>query len=245
MDKDTDSLLSLQHVLITPNGALKHWRQQWEFQPESALYFKGNSTWKTEKFAANATAGKWIQRVFQVDDSPRYECVASFQKDQFGLDFWECSTFSPLPRREFSQRSDYNVLDRTNKHIISKDGWLHVQDNRKVVVDTAGKASTIATEIGLDTYKKVEDARCLDGQKHWAQNKKAWNAIQEMWMHMRDHHPNFSLTSKVSGKLLWEALFELEETAMQQASTQAGGLNVEDLQQNAHDLIHQYMVVLP
>ena len=105
--------------------------------------------------------------------------------------------------------------------------------------------STIATEIGLDTYKKVEDARCLDGQKHWAQNKKAWNAIQEMWMHMRDHHPNFSLTSKVSGKLLWEALFELEETAMQQASTQAGGLNVEDLQQNAHDLIHQYMVVLP
>ncbi len=237
LDRDSGTLLSLQHILITPNGPLKHWRQQWEYQAESALYFKGNATWRTEELNATSVAGKWLQRVFQVDDSPRYECVAEWVGNA-----WECSTYAPLPRREFSQRSDYNVLDRTNKHIITADGWLHDQDNRKLIVNEKG-ATQIATEKGLDTYHRVEDARCLDAQKHWAVNKSAWNTIQDMWMHMRSHHPAFSLNPKVNNKLLWEALFELEDAAMAEATT-TGTLDTKALGKKAHDLIHLYMVVL-
>jgi hypothetical protein len=237
LDRDTGTLLSLQHILLTPGGALKHWRQQWEYQPESALYFKGNATWRTEMLNSTTVAGKWIQRVFQVDDSPRYECVAEWTGNS-----WECATYAPLPRREFTQRSDYNVLDRTNQHVINADGWLHVQNNRKLIVNEKG-VTQVATEKGLDTYRRVEDSRCLDAKKHWAENKLAWNTIQDMWMHMRDHHPAFSLTSRVNNQLLWEALFELEDAAMKEAST-LGALDVKALQKKAHDLIHLYMVVL-
>ena len=236
LDRDTGSLLSLQHILITPDGPLKHWRQEWEYQPSSAFYFRGNATWSTDVLTAESVVGKWIQRVSQVDDSPRYDCVASWQGNS-----WECTTYAPLPRREFSQRSDYNVLDRTNKHIITADGWLHDQNNRKLIVDAKG-ATQIATEKGLDTYRRVEDSRCLDAQKYWVENKSVWNVIQDMWAHIRSHHPAYSLISKVNGKLLWESIFDLADTTVQEVRTQ-GILDVQALQMKTHDLIHQYIVV--
>lgn len=236
IDRDEGTLLSLQHILITPNGPLKHWRQQWEYEPTNALYFKGNATWKTESISPELSAGKWIQRVYQVDDSPRYECVSAWNGSE-----WQCSTYAPLPRREFSQRSDYNVLDRTNKHIITADGWLHDQDNRKLIVTEQG-ATQIATEKGLDTYRKVDDSRCLSARTYWSQNKRIWNVIQDMWSHMRSHHPDFSLKPRVNNKLLWESLFELADVTAQEVQT-LGTLDEAKLKKLTHDIVHQYMIV--
>lgn len=248
LDRDTGTLLSLQHILITPNGPLKHWRQEWEYQATNPFYFRGPKhqslpTWETVELNAADVAGKWIQRVSQVDDSPRYECVAAWSVDASGQNAWECATFAPLPRREFSQRSDYNILDRTNKHIITQDGWLHDQSNRKVRLDLQGNLSQIATEKGLDTYKRVPDERCADAQKYWKSGSKdVWNVIQDMWSHIKGHHPAYSLMPKSNGKFLWENLFELADTTVQEASTQ-GALDVKALKKKSHDLIHQYMVV--
>jgi len=40
-----------------------------------------------------------------------------------------------LPRREYSKRSDYNVMMRGNHVEITDEGWLHEQDNEKVIRD--------------------------------------------------------------------------------------------------------------
>ena len=34
-------------------------------------------------------------------------------------------TWRPLPRREYTRRSDYNALDVVNRHTIVRGGWTH------------------------------------------------------------------------------------------------------------------------
>ena len=34
-------------------------------------------------------------------------------------------TWRPLPRREYTRRSDYNALDVVNRHTIVPGGWTH------------------------------------------------------------------------------------------------------------------------
>lgn len=50
-----------------------------------------------------------------------------------GKDYWENKTSSPLPRREYTKRDDYNVMLRGNRHEITDYGWMHEQDNDKMI----------------------------------------------------------------------------------------------------------------
>ena len=61
---------------------------------------------------ALAAKGTWTQKVFQVDDSPRYEGYATWVHVD-GRHYWDSQTDGPLPRREYSKRSDYNVSKKT------------------------------------------------------------------------------------------------------------------------------------
>lgn len=236
LDLDQANEVHLQHILVTNSGALKHWRQEWQYEPTTALQYQASFTWDALNFTAKETAGKWLQRVYQVDDSPRYECLATWSKNS-----WQCSAYSPLPRREFSKRSDYNILDRTNHHIITKSGWIHSQDNRKIILSSSG-ATQIATEYGLDTYTKVEDKNCKDAQDYWAENKTIWHSIQDMWRQVRSHHPKLEFLEKVDGKTLWSQLFDLAEAGALEIQT-TGKFDVKSFSKKTHDLIHLYFVV--
>ena len=100
--------------------------------------------------------GQWTQKVYQVDDSPRYEGSASWiHRD--GKSYWENTTPAPLPRREFSKRSDYNVTMRGNRHEITSDGWVHDQDNKKIQKEDDSQF-VLAHEKGYSTYTKVPDS---------------------------------------------------------------------------------------
>ena len=45
----------------------------------------------------------------------------------------ESEADAPLPRREYTKRNDYNVLKRINRHEIKDFGWVHEQDNLKIL----------------------------------------------------------------------------------------------------------------
>jgi hypothetical protein len=68
----------------------------------------------------------------QVDDSPRYESIGTWVHVD-GRHEWQSKTDSPLPRREFTKRSDYNVLRRGNRIYLTPQGWMFEQDNKKIV----------------------------------------------------------------------------------------------------------------
>ena len=48
---------------------------------------------------------------------------------------------------------------RGNRHQISKSGWVHDQDNKKIIKKN-NKKIIIAEEKGYSPYKKVDPKRC-------------------------------------------------------------------------------------
>lgn len=208
--EDQPNKVVLQHILIVNDTMLvKHWRQDWEFENTSFYQFHKDKTWKYQTLAKNDVKGQWTQRVFQVDDSPRYEGSASWVHID-GRHYWEDNTDAPLPRREQTIRKDYNVLNRTNVHEITKDGWIHDQDNVKLLRDESGKDVAIAREKGTDYYKKVDDSKCLAGQKYWKENSAMWKNVRDKWQTVFNRKTDLNLENRVNKKPLYSYLFDLK-----------------------------------
>jgi len=140
--EDKPEFISLQHLLVmyfkdgkgeeTGPHIIKHWRQDWTYEDSELYQFVGNNTWQKAKY--DNPKGKWSQAVFQVDDSPRYEVVGSWDHTG-GTSSWSSeSCWRPLPRREFSVRKDYNVIGGKHEITITPNGWVHTQNNKKLVV---------------------------------------------------------------------------------------------------------------
>jgi hypothetical protein len=229
LDQDEPGHLIFQHVLVTPMGPQKHWRQEWVYEGTETLTFQGTRHWLTEKVAD--PTGKWVQKVYQVDDSPRYECSAAWNTQ---TQSWDCEAPSPLPRREFTVRSDYEVLMRGNHVAITADGWIHGQKNKKVSLATQ-PSTVLAIEEGANTYTRTDMSRCQAAIDWWATNGATWKVIQDMWLHIRGHHKELKLKAKVNDKLLWERLFEEAELA-----TVSATFATPEFQKKVHDVIHEY-----
>ena len=124
--KDEKDHISIQHLLVMDDYVIKHWRQDWIYQNEDFLKYDGDNNWKYTSKTKKDVKGQWTQKVYQVDDSPRYEGSATWVHID-GKSYWENSSYAPLPRREYTKRDDYNIMIRGNRHEITNDGWIHDQ----------------------------------------------------------------------------------------------------------------------
>ncbi len=211
--EDQPNKLVLQHLLIVDDSTIiKHWRQDWLFENTELYQFNKDKKWVFQKLNKKDVKGQWTQKIFQVDDSPRYEGTATWVFTD-GKKYWMNTTDAPLPRREHTIRKDYNVLERRNIHEITTYGWLHEQDNRKLVRDTNNKDVEIAQEKGLDVYKKVADSKCSAAQKWWKENKEMWKNVRDKWQTVFDQNKNLELQESVNKKPLFMYLFDLKPTA--------------------------------
>lgn len=208
VDSETENMQNIQHLLITDMGIVKHWRQKWEYQANQVLSFEGFNNWQLKDVLK--TSGSWVQRVYQVDDSPRYECSAPWIHTE-NKTYWECEANAPLPRREFSVRSDYNILFRNNRHEITNYGHLHDQDNIKIKRDENFVDTKIAMEKSYNTYKKVEDEKCQAAVTWWQDHKEYWRDVQFVFDSIIYSRKQVQFKKKVNGQLLWEALFILDD----------------------------------
>lgn len=209
--EDSDNKLVLQHLLIVGKPdqpyIIKHWRQDWIYENQDLYMYDADNRWRYVKLTQEKVQGQWTQKVFQVDDSPRYEGSASWVHTD-GKSFWENTTDAPLPRREYTKRDDYNVTERGNRHEITAEGWIHDQDNKKLV-RTAGKEDVIlAEEKGLNTYQKVADNRCEAAQKWWKENAKTWVQVRQKWDTIFAQKQDLKLHKAVEGKPLFKHLFD-------------------------------------
>ncbi|MCT4628626.1 DUF6607 family protein [Winogradskyella sp.] len=217
--EDEKNKISIQHLLQVgkPDSPhiVKHWRQDWLYENTDFYMFNGDNQWLFEEKTNNQVKGQWTQKVYQVDDSPRYEGSGTWVHVD-GKSFWENITPAPLPRREYTQRSDYNVTIRGNRHEITDYGWLHDQDNTKVVREEGKEDVVIANEKGYNTYVKVEDSRCQAAKDWWNNNYDKWAVIRAKWNDVYDRNKNLNLKEKVDNKVLYKHLFDEEMTAKEE-----------------------------
>ena len=213
VDEDTGDRISLQHVLVFRGAVQKHWRQEWTYEPESRFDFKGNATWEKVAIDSQERAGRWVQKVFNVDDSPRYECAAPWV--HWGDNhYWECETDRPLPRREYTARSDYQIMQARNRQALRDDGWVMEEDNGKVVLLQNGKRKTLVREKGENQYFRVEDSRCQSGSEYWTNSRATWRAIVDAWNDVYRTHQKLELVTPAEGQPeLYEVLFDFAERA--------------------------------
>lgn len=204
--------IALQHLLVISDSMIiKHWRQDWLYENTEFYMFDRDRKWKYTTHQPDQVKGQWTQKVYQVDDSPRYEGTGTWVHVD-GRHFWESTTDAPLPRREFTKRSDYNVMVRRNRHEITEYGHVHEQDNEKVIRSESDDR-LLAREKGWNTYEKVDDAQCQPAKDWWEKNAAYWADVRKVWDEVFAANQDLVLRKKVDDKMLWQALFQLGDEA--------------------------------
>ena len=206
---DKKNKISIQHLLIVGSKQfptiVKHWRQDWLYQNTDLYIYDKNDKWSFVNMDKKDVKGQWTQKVFQVDDSPRYEGTSSWVHVD-GKSYWENTTPAPLPRREFSKRSDYNVTLRGNRHEVTDKGWVHDQDNKKILKDD-GTQSVLAHEKGYSTYTRVPDEDCKAAVEWWEKNSNKWKIVRDKWNTIYGLNQDLALKPTVDDKKLYSYLF--------------------------------------
>lgn len=205
----------LQHLLvITDEVIIKHWREDWTYENPVIWKYLGNKTWTKELQDPATVKGKWTQSIWEVSDEPRYQGTSEWVKAN-SQNFWLSTTDAPLPRREYSVRSDYNLLNRTNRIIITDSGYIHEQDNKKITREN-GIDKLLVEEKGMNSYVKKNDKECAVAKLWWEKNKLYWEKVRTIWEESISKISTIKMETKVEGKVLHEYL-------MAQAKEFAGG----------------------
>jgi hypothetical protein len=182
---DTGRFISLQHLLVVEHEGqthiIKHWRQDWTYEPETVLVYSGPSRWTVEPVPAERRAGTWSQTVWQVDDSPRYGAVGRWTVTG-GVPRWRSDwTWRPLARRDAIRSPAYDRYLGINRHSPAPDGgWIHWQDNMKMGgVD--GEVVPFVQEIVLNTYRPHDDFDVEAADRYWTATRDYWSAVRDEW----------------------------------------------------------------
>ncbi len=212
---DREDLISLQHTLVmfftTPEGqvsdpmVMKHWRQDWQYQHKLQFSYHGKNQWRKQANPKAQKTGQWTQSVYQVDDSPRYQAIGHWQhQPQFSS--WHSATFTrPLPRREYSVRNDYDIMQGQHSITLTPTGWIHQQNNQKIQNISQ---HVIAQEIGLNRYQRIIDQPLeAAAQKYWQDTGAYWQAVRKAWQGILSTQDTVHLKRKVDGRFLFEKHF--------------------------------------
>ena len=181
---DEPGFISLQHLLLVGNRAdpvvIKHWRQDWQYQPERLMAYRGFNTWEMEAVSAADARGSWSQTVYQVDDSPRYAGLARWEHGPGASTWTPAVSWRPLPRRDATTRDDYDVIAAVNRHTITAWGWTHEQDNSKLVLRD-GTPRELVREHGINTYRRTQLDGVENAHRYWAATADYWAEVRAAW----------------------------------------------------------------
>ena len=234
VEQETPQKIVIQHLLVTGDSSvIKHWREDWVYEESRMLVYDKDNQWKTIKLAASEVKGRWVQKVYQVDDSPRYESIGTWVHVD-GRDEWHSECDSPLPRREFTKRKDYNVLRRGNRIYITPNGWMFEQDNKKIIRNDAGD-KLLASEKGYEEFAKADSNKFTYAQGWWRSQHNFWTIVRKVWDETYASNEVIRLKSSVSGKPLFEQLFDLADQSVKENWT-AGKIKDE-----THRVIQSYL----
>lgn len=237
VEEESPKKIVIQHILVTGDtSVIKHWREDWVYEENQLLSFDQDNAWKKTTLKPDEAKGRWVQKVFQVDDSPRYESIGTWVHVD-GRHEWHSECDSPLPRREFTKRNDYNVLRRGNRVYLTPTGWMFEQDNQKIVRSTSGD-KLLAREKGYEEFTKVDAGKFTYAQTWWKGQQPYWTALRKVWDEVYAQHSHVKLKGKVDGKLLYEKLFDLAALSAKEK------WDIAKNKAEAHKVIESYLVAI-
>lgn len=205
--EDSGTTIRLQHLLVVEDEdekpvVIKHWRQDWTWEPETVLTYERAGQWRLTPVDAASRSGAWSQTVWQTDDSPRYGGVGRWEHD-LGVPRWTSGQgLRPLARRDAVRKPPYNRYLAVNRHALTPTGWVHEQDNAKLG-ERDGKSVTIVHEVVLNTYTKFDqypvaaaDAYMKKTATYWAAVRRAWDmvAARDGGIHVQEEAENGAVT---------------------------------------------------
>jgi len=223
--EDSGTFIRLQHLMVMfvadRDGKVqgpfvqKHWRQDWRYEDTDLHVFVGRNRWVHQTKTADEVRGLWSQAVFQVDDSPRYESVGEWEHYGSYSAWTSGRTARPLPRRESSVRSDYQILEGTNRHALTPTGWVQEEDNLKLVLDAQGQpaaaAPYLAREVGVARYEHIVDFDFSAGDAYWQRSGPFWRDVRAAWDAVYADRESFEYLEEVDGQEMFVPLFEYAE----------------------------------
>lgn len=182
--EDTGRKIVLQHLLVVEQDGeshvIKHWRQDWEYEPEKLLAYSDTNEWSWLPLDERTRNGRWSQTVYQVDDSPRYASYGEFET-QGGIRRWRSNwTWRPLARRDAIRNPVYDRYYGINRHQPTPHGWIHWQDNMKMA-QAGGQLQPVVQEYVLNTYTRFSDYDTKAADDYWAATRGYWAAVRAKW----------------------------------------------------------------
>lgn len=185
--EDTGERIVLQHILVMEHDGqthvIKHWRQDWVYQPETVLTYAGPDHWALTPVSATERAGAWSQTVWQTDDSPRYGGVGRWTFDNGYAQWTSNATTRPLARRDAVRGPVYDRYVGSNRHALTPAGWVHLQDNVKLGQGEGDAGDLIAyvQEDVVNTYDRFDGFDPAPGDAYWAATSVYWAAVRQAW----------------------------------------------------------------
>ncbi len=243
--EDTGTRIVLQHLLVTGDQdkpyVVKHWRQDWQYEPEAVLAYTGGEEWEMKSVPEKLRAGRWSQTVYQVDDSPRYAAWGAWEETH-GVKRWRSSwTTRPLARRDAIREPVYDRYVGINRHQLTPTGWIHWQDNTKMMPapDGSGTLVPVVQEYVLNTYQRFDGYNVAAAEDYWAKTADYWQAVRAKWAEVAAAQGGLTIAQQadvgtdIAGELLTLADAILNgETETQEASAKAVALIAEGTSRN-------------
>jgi len=207
--EDTPHRIVLQHILVDAKSGhvTKHWRQDWIYEAPQRFEFSADQTWTRQDIPAEVTHGAWTQCVYEVSDAPRY-CGTGRWDYREGHPTWTSDlSWRPLPRREYTRRSDYNAMSVINRHTLTPGGWTHEQFNTKVLRKPDGSEVQLAREFGFNDYIKTKDIDFKPAYEYWKGTSDYWARVRTRWERFLERDTGVHLKTKIDGMAMIIPLF--------------------------------------
>jgi len=181
---DTDDFIQVQHLLVADHEGqpfvIKHWRQDWTYQPRTVLVYDRRNYWSLANVSSASRRGAWSQTVWQTDDSPRYGGVGRWDYAN-GRTMWTSEvTARPLARRDAIRNPPYDRYRSINRHALTPSGWVHEQDNEKVGTRD-GQPVAIVHEDVVNTYERFNGYQVAAADSYWADTAEYWGGVRQAW----------------------------------------------------------------
>lgn len=226
--EDTGRKIVLQHLLVVEQDGesmvIKHWRQDWEYEPERFLAYSDTGEWTWEALDERQRNGRWSQTVYQVDDSPRYASYGEFET-QGGVRRWRSHwTWRPLARRDAVRDTPYDRYYAINRHQTSPQGWIHWQDNMKMT-PVGGELQPVVQEYVLNTYTRFSDYDTKAADDYWAATKDYWAAIRAKWDEVAASKGGIAIEEEAqAGTVISARLLELADEVQDGTASEAAAI---------------------
>ena len=115
-----------------------------------------------------------------------------------------------LARRDAVRDPVYDRYASINRHQLTPTGWIHWQDNTKMMPDASaeGGLNPVVQEYVLNTYDRFDGYNTGAADAYWAATKDYWAAVRDMWADVAEANGGITIEEEaetgtvISGRLL-------------------------------------------